>query len=418
MPVGEHRPSLLSPDAYADGCPYEYLDELRDHDAVSWQGPTIDPSLIAPEVTGGWWVHRYDELREVLRSPQTFSSERRGVVHWDADEDTNAAMKNMLINMDPPLHSKHRRLVSAAFTPRRVAELQPRIEQIAASVVDAVAQTGSCDAVHDLAAPMPMTVIAELLGVPERAAQLFDASNRMVGALDVEAPQARAAEAATASIEMQLLGQELAVEKRARPDDSLLSAYVNGGLDVEGGHDGSTDDEVGWFLLLLSTAGNETVRTATVQGIRLLAEHPSQRDVFVDDIDGRLAGVIDEVLRFKAPLRSVRRTTTEVAELGETVIDEDAKVICHFSSALRDERQFENADRFDITRPSPPHHLAFGYGEHYCLGANLARLQLRTIYREIYTRIPDIHPVGPAVPQPNVQFEGLLSMPVAFTPEG
>jgi cholest-4-en-3-one 26-monooxygenase len=409
--------SLFSPDAYADGCPYDRMTELREAGPVSWQESTTDPSVIFPEVSGGWFVHGYEAAKDLLRDTETFSSAHRGVVLWDPDKDTNAAMANMVINMDPPEHSRYRRLVSAAFTPRRVSELEPRLREIAAGVIDAVAADGKCDAVGDLAAIMPMTVIAELLGIPERADQLFEKSNRMVGALDVSDPTQRAAEAAGASIEIQVLGQELAREKRGAPDDSLLSAYVNGGLDVDGGHDGSTDEEVGWFLLLLATAGNETVRTATAQAIRLLAEHPDQRDLFVADIDGRLDQTIDEVLRFRAPLRAVRRTATVATEIGGVAIEQDAKVVCHFSSALRDEDRFDDADQFDISRPAPAHQLAFGFGEHYCLGANLARVQLRAILRETYTRIPDIHPVGPIEPQPGVQFEGLLTMPVEFTSE-
>jgi cholest-4-en-3-one 26-monooxygenase len=412
----EEHPSLLSPDAYFAGCPFDRLVELRQAGPVSWQPATTDTSVVIPEIDGGWFVHGYEELRGVLRNPATFSSGRRSVVLWDPDDELNAAMANMLINMDPPLHRKHRRLVSAVFTPRRVSDLAPRVDAIAAGVVDAIASKGQCDAVADLAAPMPMTVIAELVGVPERAQSLFEISNRMVGALDSE-PAERAVEAAAASIEIQTLGQELAREKRSAPDGSLISAYVNGGLDVEGGHDGCTDEEVGWFILLLTAAGNETVRTATAQAIRLLAEHPDQREWFLADLDGRLEQTIDEILRFWAPLRAVRRTATTDTDLGGVQVAADDKVVCHFSAALHDERRFDDPERFDPSRPSPGHQLAFGLGEHYCLGANLARLQLRAILREIYSRIPDIRVVGPVEHQPGVQFEGLLSMPIAFTPE-
>jgi cholest-4-en-3-one 26-monooxygenase len=410
--------SLFDPQAYAAGCPHGRFAALRADQPVSWQPSAVDLSLAIPEVEGGWWVHRYADVKATLRDNATFSSERRTALLLDVDEGTAAAMANMLINMDPPAHGNYRRRVAAAFTPRRLALIEPRVSEIARSVVDAVAPLGACDAVHDIAAPMPMTVIAELLGIPERSRDLFDISNRMVGAIDVDDPRDRAEQATMASIEIQLLGQQLAAEKRRAPDDSLLSAYVNGGLEEsDDGNGGCTDAEAGWFLLLLAAAGNETVRTATAQAIRTLADHPAQRDLLVDDIDARLPGAIEEILRFASPVRAIRRTSTRPTDIAGVAIPTDAKVVCHFSSALRDEREFENPDTFDIERPLPSQQLAFGFGEHYCLGASLARLQLRTILREIYTRIPDIHPTSPPVPQPTPLLEGLLSMPVAFTPE-
>lgn len=417
MTVGT-EPSLFDPDAYEHGCPYARFAELRGRGALSWQPPAEDPSLASPHLDGGWWVHTNDDVRTVLRDPATFSSQRRTALLVDLDDASVEAMANMLLNMDPPVHSRYRKLVGAAFNPRRVARLEPRIRAIARRVIDRVAPLGSCDAVRDIAATMPMTVIAELLGIPERSAELFDISNRMVGAIEVADPRDRAERAILAVIEIQLLGQKLAGEKRAHPDGSLLSAYVNGGLDdIEGGHAGCTDDETGWFLLLLTAAGNETVRTATAQAILTLAEHPDQRDLLVGDIDGHLDGAIEEVLRFRSPVRAIRRTTTRPVDLGGVHLPEGEKVVCHFSSALRDERHFDEPDRFDITRPPPGQQLAFGFGEHYCLGASLARAQLRAMLREIYTRIPDIHLSQPVVRQPTPLLEGLLAMPVEFTPE-
>ena len=411
--------SLLNPDAYEQGCPHARITQLRTAAPVSWQPDAFDPSLVVPDVRGGWFVHRYEDVCAVLRDTKTFSSQRMTAILMDLDADTVEAMSNMLLNMDPPMHGRYRRLVAAAFTPRRVADLEPRIREIAKDVITAVAKRGECDAVMDVAAPMPMTVIAELLGIPERSAQLFEISNRMVGAVEVDDPTERAAMSVDGGIEIQLLGHELAAEKRAAPDDSLMSAYVNGGLtDLEGeAHEGCTDEEVGWFLLLLAVAGNETVRTATGQSIRIFADHPEQRDLLTSDIEQHLPGAVEEVLRYSSPVRALRRTSTVSTDVGGTRMEEDAKVVCHFSSALRDERVFENPDRFDITREMSGHQLAFGYGEHYCLGASLARVQLKAILREIYSRIPDIRPVGPMVPQPTPLLEAMLSLPVEFTPE-
>jgi cytochrome P450 len=412
------EPSLFDPASYADGCPYARLAALRARGPVSWQAEAVDPSLSFPVIEAGWWLHSYDAVREVLKDPDAFSSALGSAVPFDPDPGSLALVQQMLLNMDPPEHSQRRRLISLMFTARRVAELEPKVRAIAASVIDQIAPLGTCDAVADISAVMPMTVIAELIGVPEHAQQLLESSNRMIGAVDASAED-RVVGAMTASIELQTLAIEIAQQKRAHPDDSAMSAYVNGALD-DGHGDlvAPSDDEVAWFFMLLAVAGNETVRTATSQAIRTLAEHPDQRDLLVSDLDRYLPGAIEEVLRYRSPVRAMRRTATRPVEIAGTHVDAGAKVVCHFSSALRDEQHFDQPEVFDITRPPPSVQLAFGHGEHYCLGANLARLQLRCILDEIYRRIPDIHPSGDVVWQPTILVEGLLSMPVAFTPQG
>ncbi len=412
-----NAPSLLGPDSYAAGCPHARLAELRYAGATSWQPSTLDPNLSRPVVSGGWFVHRYDEVKSVLRDPATFSSQRGTAVLMDPDPDRVEAMSNLLLNMDPPAHSKYRRLVSTMFTPRRVATLRPRAEAIAKEVIDKIAHKGEADGVYDIAAPMPMRVIAELLGIPERGELLFEISNRMIGAVDVE-PEVRAQMAMMGGAELHLLGQEMAREKRGADDGTLLSAFVNGTLDgVEGEQRGATDEEAGWFLLLMAVGGNETVRTATAQAIRTLAEWEDQRDLLVSDLDRYIPAAAEEVLRFRPPVRNIRRTATSDVEIDGQPIPEGEKVVCNFTSATHDQRIFDNPEVFDITREQPKTQIAFGFGEHYCLGASLARMQLHVILREIYGRIPDIHPSGEIVHQPSPLMCGILSMPVAFTPE-
>ena len=412
------EPTLLHPDSYIDGCPHARLAELREAGSTSWQPGTSDPNLSSGEVFGAWFVHRYDEVKAVLRDPATFSSQRGTAVLVDPTPDNVEAMSNMLLNMDPPKHSRHRRLVGAIFTPRRIAELRPRVETIARGVIDRIASKGEADGIHDIAAPMPMRVIAELLGIPERSEQLFETSNRMTGAVVDDDPESRLQVAMEATLEIFLLGQELAREKRGTHDGAVLSSYVNGTLEGVGpDQQGATDDEAGWFLVLMAVGGNETVRTATAHAIRILAERPDQRDLMVSDLDRYVPGAVEEILRYRAPIRNIRRTANADTEIDGQPIDEGVKVVCSFTAALRDPRVFENPDVFDITREQPRTQLAFGFGEHYCLGANLARLQLQVILREIYSRIPDIHPSGEVVHQPSPLISGLLRMPVAFTPE-
>jgi cytochrome P450 len=178
-----------------------------------------------------------------------------------------------------------------------------------------------------------------------------------------------------------------------------------------------TDEEAGYFLLLMSVAGNETVRTATSHAIRLLSEHPDQRELLAGDVNRYIEPAIEEVLRFASPVNALRRTATCPTAIGSQGIQTGDKVVMSLPSALRDERTFEHADRFDITRTPSVHQIAFGHGEHYCLGANLARVQLKAILSEIYTRIPDIHLVGKPTYQRTTFLAGVLNMSVAFTPE-
>ncbi len=412
------EPTLLDGDSYIDGCPHARLAALREAGTTSWQPGTVDPSMSQPEVFGAWFVHRYEEVKSVLRDPATFSSQRGTVMLVDPAPDRVEAMSNMLLNMDPPKHSRYRRLVAAIFTPRRVEELRPRVEALAKQVIDRIAPIGTADGIHDIAAPMPMRVIAELLGIPERGEQLFEISNRMTGAVDDRDPETRLRLALEAALDIHVLGQETAREKRGRPDGTVLSAYVNGTLEgVDADQQGATDEETGWFLMLMAVGGNETVRTATAQAIRIFSQWPGQRDLLVSDLDRYMPGAVEEILRYRAPIRSIRRTTNADVEIDGQPMGEGTKVVCNFTAALRDPRAFDDPDTFDITREQPRTQLAFGFGEHYCLGANLARLQLQVILREIYSRIPDIHPSGEVVHQPSPLISGLLSMPVAFTPE-
>jgi cytochrome P450 len=411
------EPSLFAPETYRDGCPWDRYAELRARCPISWQEGVVDPALSSPEVQPGWWVHTYGAVKAVLRDTDAFSSAAMGVLLMDPDETAGITMRSMFLNMDPPLHSRHRRLVSFMFTPARMRRLEPRVQQIATATIDRVAPSGRCDAVADISARMPMTVIAELLGIPEHAEDLFTCSNRMIGAVDTP-PEETLANAMEAAMLLVALAGEIAAEKRARPDESVMSAYVTGTLDADGvDTTPPTDDEIMAFLLLMSLAGNETVRTATSQGIRAFAEHPAQRDLLVSDLDAHLPGAIEEILRYRPPIRALRRQAVRPKEVGGHAFEAGDKVVVHFSSALHDESVFEEPAAFDITRELPTHQLAFGFGEHYCLGANLARLQLRTIFREIYSRIPDIRLDGPPVRQVGSLVEGFLSMPVTFTPE-
>ena len=410
--------TLLDPYAYAEGCPHARLAELREAGTTSWQPGTFDPSTSQPEILGAWFVHRYEEVKAVLRDPATFSSQRRTALLVDPDPDRVKAMSNMLINMDPPKHSQYRRLVAAIFTPRRVEALRPRVEEIAKGVIDRIAPNGTADGINDIAAQLPMRVIAELLGVPERSEQIFDISNRMVGAVG-GGPDTRLEQSLEAALEIHLLGQEIAPReaglRRRHGDVGLRQRHPRGrrgrsaGRHRRGGRlvpdadvgrrerDGAHRHRAG------HPHPGGVARPARSSGVGPGPPHSGH---------GGGAPPLPGAAAEHSPHCGNAGT-----EIDGQPIDEGGKVVCSFTAALRDPRVFDDPDVFDITREQPRTQLAFGFGEHYCLGANLARLQLQVILREIYSRIPDIHPSGEVVHQPTALFAGLLRMPVAFTPE-
>jgi cytochrome P450 len=320
-------------------------------------------------------------------------------------------MQAMLVNMDPPSHVKYRRLVQRGFTPRMVAELEPRIRAHARRIVDNIARKGSCEFVTELACELPLILICELMGIPEEdRKQIFEWSNALIGNDD---PEMKAgADPMQVSVQMWMYSNALAQKKREQPDDTLISKYVNGAVD------GTTisEFELNNFFVLLAVAGNETTRNATSQFMRLMSEHPEQQTLLTSDVDRLLPGAIEEALRFAPPVLSFRRTALEDTEIRGVRIAKGQKVLISYPSANRDEEVFPDPDRFDIRR-TPNHHLSFGIGEHFCLGANLARMQLRSILREVFTRLPDIRVVSPPKRQRSNLIQGIREMHVEFTPE-
>jgi cholest-4-en-3-one 26-monooxygenase len=386
------------------GVPHDYLRVLRQQAPVHW-----NPE---PDGPGFWAITRYDDLIHVSRTPKVFSSWLGGTNIPDHPPEELEQMRTMMLNMDPPQHVKYRRLVQRGFTPRMVGRLEPRIREAARQVVDAVAQKGECDFVSELASPLPLILICELMGVPpEDRDRIFDWSNRLIGFDDPEfagSPD----EGKQAAAEMWLYAHGLANQKREDPDDTLISKLVNGEVDGEK----LTELEFNNFFLLLAVAGNETTRTVTSHGMRLLHEHPEQRDLLLSDVDRFLPGAIEEIVRFNPPVIYFRRTVTEPTEVRGVSMDRGTKVAMFYPSANRDEDVFLDPDRFDITRDPNPH-VSFGIGEHYCLGANFARMQLRCIFREILNRLPDIELCGEVTRLRGNFVDGIKSMPVRFSPE-
>ncbi|MFQ5478685.1 MAG: cytochrome P450 [Candidatus Binatia bacterium] len=390
-------------DVFDEGVPHDWFRYLREHDPVYWQDED--------EGSGYWCVTKYADLVYVSCNPQLFSSWEGGTNIFDLEGGQLDSVRALMLNMDPPRHGKFRRIVSKGFTPRRIEVLRRHIKELATTIVDGVAAKGECDFVDEVAAQLPMQTICELLGVPEGDRRLvYELSNRLIGFDDPEF-HVDFASVTDASLQMFEYASSLAAKRREEPGDDLVSVLVNG--EVDGAK--LNDLEFNSFFLLLALAGNETTRTVTSQGMRLLIEHPQQRQHIVERPE-LLATAVEEILRYNPAVIHFRRTATEDLEMRGRLISRGDKVVLWYPSVNRDEEVFDNPDLFNIRR-EPNEHLAFGIGEHFCLGANLARLQLNTIFSELLRRIPDMEFDRPVRRLHSNFVDGIKEMRVRFTPE-
>ncbi len=388
-------PDLSHPDTFADGFPHELFRELRRSSSVHWH---------EGDYCGGrgyWIVSRYDTIVSISRRPQLFSSASGTAIEDQFDFIS-------LIGMDPPGHRRYRALVSAGFTPRRIAAQADRHREIVRSILDAVVDRGHCDFVVEVAAQLPLRVIAELLGVPESASQdLFDWSNRMIGNQDPEYAVSLE-ESARAAQEMFAYANGLAEERLAQPKGDLISAILHG--EVAGSRLGTVEFDA--FFLLLAVAGNETTRNLISQGLLLLLQHPEVLERLRRE-PSRLQGAVEEMLRFRSPVYYMRRTALQDVELEGQRIRKGDKLLLYYPSANRDEAVFEHPDVFDIDR-RPNHHLAFGVGEHFCLGTHLARLETRVMFEGILERMHDLELAGPVSYLRSNLIDGVKHIPLKF----
>jgi cholest-4-en-3-one 26-monooxygenase len=388
---------------YVDGVPYERFAELR-RQGVVWQ----DEPLGGP---GYWAVTRYHDCVEVNRDFERFSSARRAVYIFDLPPEDLAQQQLMMLNMDQPVHTRYRRLVNKGFTPRMVARLEQQIHETADDIIDGVIEAGRADFVTDLVAELPLIVIAELLGVPcEERHRVFDWTNRMVGSEDPEFG-ITADQATQAALELYAYASELYGSKRVDPHADLMSVLTEVEIDGER----LSDLELELFFLLLSVAGNETTRNLMAGGMQAFFDHPDQWRRLLDE-RSLLPVAVEEMLRFVSPVMNFRRQTTTDTVVGGQRIAADAKVVFFHISANRDERVFEAPDTFDIGRDPNPHISFGGGGPHFCLGANLARLEVRVMFDHLLDRMPDLHPAGAPVRLQSNFINGIKHLPVSFAP--
>jgi len=387
----------------------EVFERLRNEAPVSAQQGI--PFLAGTEDIEWWAVTRHADITYVSRHPDLFASGRGGTNIGDIPDEL-AEFLGSIINMDAPRHTKLRRLVSAGFTPRQVASLDDAVRARARAIVDAIAERGECDVVTDIAAPLPLGVICDMMGIPASEEQrMFELSNVILGFGDPEYVGG-VGDLVSAGMELYQYGLHLAEERLANPGSDIATALVHAEVDGER----LTPTEIGSFFVLLVVAGNETTRTAISHGVLALSEHPEQRQRWIDDLASVSPTAVEEIVRWATPVLNFRRTATADCELGGAQISEGDRVVLLYESANRDDEVFREPHRFDVTR-SPNDHVAFGAGgPHFCLGANLARREIRVMFEELLVRLPDIAVTGPPERLRSSFINGIKRMPAAFTP--
>ena len=343
-------------------------------------------------------------MAQVLKDPQTFSSAQ------GLDFSINGERRKTVINTDPPLHTQLRNLVSTAFTPRRVADLEPRIREITSALLDRVVESGSADVMSDLAVPLPVTVIAELMGIEPDHHDDFKRWSNAVVTGDGETDPEKIAERTAEFDEFVAYFECVVALRREQPGDDLVSALVR----AETGDQLLQPEDVIAFCMLLLIAGNETTTNLIGNAVRALLDHPDQLRLVLDDAS-LVPNMVEEALRYDSPVQYLPRNATRNVELGGVLIPAGAPVFPIFASANRDDRRFPDAEKFDVRRNAQGH-VAFGHGIHFCLGAPLARLEARVALEQMLRRMPDLALGGHIEPGLSPFLRGPLHLPVTFTP--
>jgi cytochrome P450 len=393
--------SLADPDAFLDGPPHELLTELRATTPVAWQEMEGEPGFFA--------VLHHADVVSVARQPTLFSASTGGVVLEDLDEGQLEMMRLMLLAMDPPRHSEVRRPLADPFKGRVIADLEPRIRSICRELMAAAADQGEVEFVHDVTSGLPTRVIGQLMGLPEKDwAMIHRLAERQTSGQDAEI----AGEPDHSGvIDMAMYAIEFAGRRRAEPPREDLTTLI---LETDFGGAPMSDVDFGSFFVQLVTAGNDTTKTMLSSGLHALLQHPDQlAEVRADP--GLIPGTVEEILRWANPLHYFRRTTAADAVLHDVEIPAGSKVAMYYTSANRDEAVFADSQAFDVHR-SPNPHLAFGIGEHFCLGVHLARLEGRVFFEELLGTFPRIELAGEPVRLRSNLNNAFKRLPVSLGP--
>lgn len=376
MPDAATKPYIdLLDGAFYGGDPYPAYRWMRENDP-----------LYRDEQSDLWGVSLHEDIMSVSKDVQSFCSGK--------GFRPDAPPMPMMINMDRPQHLTRRNLVSRGFTPRRVAAMEPRVREICRGILNTVCEKGACDFVREVAMPLPMIVIGDLLGVREEDHdKLLRWSDAMVGATGHPDP-AMMQEAGEAMMEYTEYNRAVVADRRVSPPgDDLMSILVH--AEVEG--ERLDDESLLYESLLILVGGDETTRHVISGGVRQLLLHPEQLEAMGAD-PGVIPAAVEEMLRWVTPIQNMMRTTTREVEVRGKHLDPGERLLLLYGSANRDERIFENPDVFDISRDPNPHVAFGGYGNHFCLGNSLARLELRVLLEELVRRIPDLQLATPDPP--------------------
>jgi cytochrome P450 len=397
--------NLLDLDLFVNGDPHQAFALLRREAPLYWHERRNG--------RGFWAVTRYYDALRVYHDPQTYSSERGISLNFDNVMPEQGGFGMMMILTDPPRHNRIRHIVSPRFTPRAIAAYEPEVRRICDEILDAVIERGECDFVVDVAAKVPTAAICEMLGIPAGYRdQMYSLGNAAIGSQDPEYNQGRSPMETGRNAQAEFFGYfaKLIDERRKYPGKDLISAFTIG--EVEGAK--LTDLEILFNTFLLIIGGQETTRNAISGGMLALVNHPSERAKLAGD-PGVMPTAIEEFLRWTTPVTHILRTARKDGELRGEKIREGDKVVVWNASVNRDEEVFPAADRFDVTR-TPNDHLAFGHGEHFCIGAHLARLEMRVMIEQVIRRMPDLELAGQPERLRSNFVAGIKHMPVRFTP--
>jgi cholest-4-en-3-one 26-monooxygenase len=377
---------FLDAEVNREGLPVAELAEVRKADPVHW----VD----VPGGTGGfgdngyWLVTKHADVKDVSKRNDVFGSSPDGAIPvWPQTmtRDNIDLQKSVMLNMDAPHHTRLRKIISRGFTPRSVGRLEEELAARAQKIAETAAAGGSGDFVEQVSCELPLQAIAGLLGVPqEDRDKLFRWSNEMTAGED---PEYADVDPAMSSIELIQYAMQMADDRSKNPGDDIVTQLVEADIDGEK----LSDDEFGFFVVMLAVAGNETTRNSITHGMIAFSQNPDQWELYKRD---RPETAADEIVRWATPVSAFQRTALEDAELGGVEIKKGQRVVMSYRSANFDEEVFEHAHTFDILRNPNPHVGFGGTGAHYCIGANLARMTINLIFNAIADHMPDLKPVG------------------------
>jgi cholest-4-en-3-one 26-monooxygenase len=397
---------FTDPDVLLKGIPVAEFAQLRKTAPVWWneQAESIFND-------GGYWVvSRHEDIKAISRDGNLWSTNAKGAVMRLPDGVTAEQLdltKALLINHDAPEHTRLRKIVSRLFTPRAVASLEETLAVSAREIVRAAKERNFGNFVADIAMPLPLQAIADLIGVPEEDRErLFHWTNSIMNTDDPDFDS----DPTVANAELMGYAYNMAEERRRCPADDIVTRLVQAGIQGEAG-EAMTDIEFAFFVILLAVAGNETTRNAMTHGMNAFFEHPEQWELFKRE---RPATAVDEIIRWATPVHCFQRTAIEDVEVGGVTVEAGQRVGLFYSSANFDEAVFDKPFDFDITRNPNPHLSFGGNGAHFCIGANLARMEIRLIFDELANQIPDIAKLAEPQRLRSGWINGVKDLPVAY----